>query len=87
MAFACKMETLGSLYSHALLMLTRSSKFKNQVVHKKKIKDPLSSTCLSSSERSVLESEVMRDPGGNILSLVSFFSRSTSSDANIGILV
>ena len=33
LAFACKTETLGSLYSHALLILTKSSKSKNQVVH------------------------------------------------------
>ena len=28
-ADACNTETLGSLYSHALLILTESSKFKN----------------------------------------------------------
>ena len=33
LVFACKTETLGSLYNHALLILTKSSKFKNQVVH------------------------------------------------------
>ena len=33
LTFACKTETLGSLYSHALLILTESSKSKNQVVH------------------------------------------------------
>ena len=31
--FACKTETLGPLYSHALLILAESSKSKNQVVH------------------------------------------------------
>ena len=31
-------ETLGSLYSHALLILTESSKSKNQVVHEQKFK-------------------------------------------------
>ena len=35
-AFACKTESLGSLYSHVLLILTKSFKFKNQVVHKQK---------------------------------------------------
>ena len=30
LAFSCKTETLGSLYSHVLLILTKSSKFKNQ---------------------------------------------------------
>ena len=33
LAFACKTETLDSLCSHALLILTKSSKFKDQVVH------------------------------------------------------
>ena len=41
LAFACRTETLGylynhdfsSLYSHAQLILTKSSKSKNQVVH------------------------------------------------------
>ena len=40
LAFACKTETLGSPYSHALLILTKS---KNQVVHEQKFKDLLSS--------------------------------------------
>ena len=43
--FACKNETLGSLYSHALLILTYTSESRNQVVHEQKLKDPLSSTC------------------------------------------
>ena len=40
-AFACKMKTLGSLHSHALLIPNKSSKSKNQVVHEQKFKDPL----------------------------------------------
>ena len=44
LAFACKTETLSSLYSHALI-LTKSSKSKHQVVHEQKFKDLLSSTC------------------------------------------
>ena len=36
LAFACKTETLGSLYSHALLILTKLAKSKNQVVHEQK---------------------------------------------------
>ena len=32
LTFACKTETLGSLSSHALLILSESSKSKNQVV-------------------------------------------------------
>ena len=43
--FACKTETFGSLYSHALLIPFKSSKSKNQVVHEQKFKDHLSSTC------------------------------------------
>ena len=39
-AFAYKFKTLGSLYSHALLISTKSSKSKNQVVHEQKFKDP-----------------------------------------------
>ena len=31
--FACNTETLGSLYSHVLLIPTKSSKSKNQVLH------------------------------------------------------
>ena len=92
MAFACETETLGSLYSHALLIPTKSSKSKYQVVDEQKFKDLLSSTCLTSSERKMLdlESEVMRDlgsfpTGGNILSL-DFFLGSKASDANIGII-
>ena len=40
-AFTCKTETLGSLYSPALLIPTKSSKSKNQVMQKQKSKDPL----------------------------------------------
>ena len=32
LAFACKTESSSSLYSHALLILTKSSKSKHQVV-------------------------------------------------------
>ena len=53
LTFVCKTETLGSLYGHAVLILTKSSKSKNQVVHKQNFKD-LSRTCLTSSERRVL---------------------------------
>ena len=65
LTFACKTETLGSLYSHALLILLESSKSKHQVVHEQKFKNLLSSTCQVSVERIVLdlESEVLRGPG------------------------
>ena len=53
-AFACKTETLGSLYSHVVLILTKSFKFTNQVVHEQKFKD-LSSKCSVCLD---LESEV-----------------------------
>ena len=88
---------LQSLYSHALLIIAKSlssSKSKNQVVHEQKFQDLLSSTCLTSSERIVLdlESEVMRglesiSTGGNILSLIFLFSCSKDKNANIGIFV
>ena len=42
--FAYKTDTLGSLCSHALLVPTKSYKSKNQVIHKQKFRDPLSST-------------------------------------------
>ena len=62
---------LSSLYSHALLILTKSSKSKHQVVHKHKFKDLLSSQV--SVERSMLdlESEVQwfNTHWGNILLL------------------
>ena len=60
LTFASKTEILESLYSQALLILTESSKFKNQVVHEQKFKDLLRSTCQVSRERIVLnlESEV-----------------------------
>ena len=44
-------------YSHALLILTKSSKSKNQVVHEWKFKDPLNNTYHVSSERGVLDLE------------------------------
>ena len=57
---ACKTKTLGSLYSHALLILTKSSKFKNQAVNEHNFKDLRSSKCPISLERIVcdLESDV-----------------------------
>ena len=77
--FACKTETLGSLYTNALLILTESSKSKYQVVHEQKFKDLLSSTCQISSERGALdlESKVVRGlgsipTGGNIC--LSFYN-------------
>ena len=92
LTFACKTETLSSLYSHALLIPTRLSKFKNQVVHELKFKD-LSSTWQVSVERRVLdlESEVMRGLGsipawGNIFHWNFLFSHNQASDANIGII-
>ena len=65
LTIAWETETLGSLYSHALLIPTRSPKSKNQVVLEQKFKDLLSSTCQISVERVVLdlESEVMRGVG------------------------
>ena len=38
-------ETLGSLFNHALHILPKSPKSKNQVVHEEKFKDSLTSTC------------------------------------------
>ena len=76
LAFACRTETLSSLYSHALLILTKSSKSKHQVVQEQKFKDLLGSTCQVSVERSMLdlESEVQwfNTHWGNIL-LLEFF--------------
>ena len=63
--FVCKTETLESLYSHVLLILTYTSKSKNQVMHEQKFKDLLSSTCQISPVRIVLDlvSEVNQRPG------------------------
>ena len=55
LALACKTETLSSFYSHALLILTKLSKSKHQVVYEQKFKDLLSSTCQVSVERSMLD--------------------------------
>ena len=38
-------ESLGPLYSHVLLIPTKSCKSRNQVVHKQKLKGPKCSTC------------------------------------------
>ena len=90
LAFACRTDTLSSLYSHALFILTKSSKFNHQVVHEQKFKDLLSSTCQVSVERSMLDlgSEVQwfNTRWGNILLLEFLFSHSKASDANIGII-
>ena len=48
---------LGSSYSHALLILLKSSKSKHQVVHEQEFKDLLSGTCQVSVERIVLDLE------------------------------
>ena len=44
LTFACKTETIAFLYSLTLLILTESSKSKNQVVYEQKFKDLLSNT-------------------------------------------
>ena len=75
-ASACNTETLGSLYSHAPLIIVKSSKSKHQVVHEQNFKDLLSSTCQVSVETNMLdlESEVQwfNTHSGNIL-LLEFF--------------
>ena len=74
LVFSCKTETLGSLYSHVVLILPKSSKSKNQVGHDQI--SFLSSTCQISSERWVLDlyqrSRGSKLTGGNIL-LLEFF--------------
>ena len=73
LAFACKTKTLSSLYSHALLILTKSSKSKHQVVHEQKFKNLLSSTCQVSVERSMLDLvQWFNTRWGNILLLDIF---------------
>ena len=89
LTFAYKTETLGSLHSHALLILLKSSKSKHQVVHEQKFKDLLSSTCQLSVERIVLDLE--SEAGWVLFPLgvtfsTGFFSRSRASDANIAII-
>ena len=46
------------IYSHALFILTKSSKAKNQMMHDQKFKDSLGSTCQIRSERRVLDLEL-----------------------------
>ena len=89
LTFAYKTETLGSLYSHALLIPTKSSKSKHQVVHEQKFIDLLSSTCQVSVERILLDLEseaawVLFSPGLHFAT--EFFSGSKTSDANIAII-
>ena len=79
-------EMLGSLKSHALLILTKSSKSKNQLMDEQKLKDLLSSTC-QISQRSRGSILMVVGVGGNILLQgYSLFSCSKASDANIGII-
>ena len=92
LVFTCKTETLGSLYSHALLIQTKSSSSKNQMVHEQKFKDLLSSTCQISSERRVLdlESEVQAFKthwGYHFVTEFFLFSCSEVSDVSITNLV
>ena len=61
--------TAAVTYSHALLILLKSSKSKHQVVHEQKFKDLLSSTCQVSVERIVWGSIPI---GSNILPLDFF---------------
>ena len=70
LALACKTETLSSLYSHALLILSKSSKSKHQVVHEQKFKDFPSSKCPVSVERSMLDLETWAS--GSIPTEVTF---------------
>ena len=72
---SCETESLSSLYSHALLILSLSSIC--QVNPERIVLQ--------------LESEVMRGPGfiptgGNIFYWIFRFSHSKASDANIGII-
>ena len=61
--FVRKAKTIGSLYCLALLILTESSKSKNQVVHEQKFKDPLSSTCQIIPECWTWNQRLFRGPG------------------------
>ena len=86
LAFACKIETLSSLYYHALMILTKSSKSKHQVVNEQNFKDLLSSTCQVSVERSMLDLESEALIGVTFCNWNFLFSHSKASDANIGII-
>ena len=79
---------------YLLQLNSLSSSKSKKVVYEQTFNDLLSSTCLISSERRVLdlESEIMRGLGsiptvGNILSLDFLFSRGKDKNANIGIFV
>ena len=82
------------VYSHALLIPTKSSKSKNHVIHEQELKDTLIRTCPISLEVQcwTWNQRFIRGLGsiptrGNILPLDFFlFSHSKASDANIGII-
>ena len=79
-AFDCKTETLGSLYSHALLNIAKSSQFlqvQNQVMHEQKFKDLLSST---------LGTWIQYSLRVRFCYWIFLFSHSKASDANVGII-
>ena len=90
LAFACKTETLSSLYSHALLSVTKSSKSKHQVVHEQKFKGLLSSRNWDNSVffpgLFFIFLQWFNTHWGNILLLDFLFLHSKASDANIGII-
>ena len=79
-----------TLYSHTLLILTESSKSKNQVVHGQMFKDLPSSKCPVSEEKSMLDMKTLASGSiptrGNISLLNLLFSHSKTSDTNIGII-
>ena len=90
LAFVCNTETIGSLYSYALLILTKSFNSKNQVVHGQKFKDLLSSTCKIRPEEECWtlnqRSRVQYSLGVTFCYSNLVFSHGKASDANIDII-
>ena len=84
---------LRSSYGQALLVVTKWSKSKiEMVLYKRQFRDILSSTCLDSSERRILDLNEWgprcNNHWGNILFLDCFlFSCSKTSDVNYAIIV
>ena len=87
-AIACKAKPLGSLYSHALLIISKSSKSKNQVVHEQKFKDLSNSKCpvrVGGACWTWNPGPVVQYSLG-VYFVTVLFSCSKASDANIGII-
>ena len=93
LSFVCKTETLGSLYSHALLIPTKypSPEIKWCINRSLKIFQAANDKLVQKGECWTWNQRLIRGPGSiltgsNILLLEFLFSRSKASDDNIAII-